>query len=70
MFIFTPADYKLDIEQIVIPPGILPIHEVFFIQNLTTIMPNEKEYKGIHKQSPERYLSHIYVDIYRWICRK
>ena len=40
---FTPADYKLDIEQIVIPPGISPIQEVFFIQNLTTIMPNEKE---------------------------
>ena len=40
---FTPADYKLDIEQIVIPPGFSPIQEVFFIQNLTTIMPNEKE---------------------------
>ena len=35
--------YKPDFEQIIIPREISPIHEVFFIPNLTTVLPKEGE---------------------------
>ena len=35
--------HKLDVDQIVIPPEISPTHKVFFIPNLTTVLPNERE---------------------------
>ena len=35
--------YKPDFEQIIIPREISPIHEVFFIPNLTTVLLKEGE---------------------------
>ena len=44
--------HKLDLEQIVIPSEMSPIHEVFVIPNLTTVLPNEGE-------STEEYINHF-----------
>ena len=40
---YLSKTHKLDIEQIVIPPEISPIQEVFFTSKLTTVLPNERE---------------------------
>ena len=47
--------HKLDVDQIVIPPKISPIHKVFFIPNLTTVLPNERE-------SIEEYINNFQED--------
>ena len=44
--------HKLVIEQIVIPPEISLIHEVFFIPNLKTVLLNERE-------STEEYINNF-----------
>ena len=59
--------HKLDLEQIVIPPEISPIHEIFFIPNLTTVLSNERESteEYIYIQVPGRHLRQIHANIYR-----
>ena len=44
--------HKLGFEHIFIPPEISPIHEVFFIPNLTTVLTNEGE-------STEEYINNF-----------
>ena len=59
--------HKLDLEQIVIPPEISPIHEIFFIPNLKTVLSNERESteEYIYIQFPGRHLRQIHANIYR-----
>ena len=44
--------HTLDIEHVAIPLEISPIHEVFFIPNLTTVLPDERE-------SAEEYINNF-----------
>ena len=52
LFTHLSKTHGLDIEQIVIPPEIPRICEVFFTPNLTTVLPNERK-------STEEYLNNF-----------